>query len=56
MRTELILLTFYAAACAILGVVAPKLGDFLARLLIGAFVGIIAGILLPSVRGILTGY
>jgi hypothetical protein len=53
---EPISLTFYAAVCGILGVVAPKLGGFLPRLLIGAFVGIIAAILLPSVRGFLTGY
>ena len=53
---EPISLTFYATVCGLLSVVAPRLGGFLPRLLIGAVVGIIAALMLPAIRGLLTGY
>jgi len=53
---EPISLAFYAGVCGLLGVVAPRLGGFVSRLLIGGIVGIIAALLLPMIRGMLTGY
>jgi hypothetical protein len=46
---------FYAVVCGVLGAVAPGLGNLLFRLFFGAFVGIVAAVLLPAVRGI-AGY
>ncbi|MEC3862621.1 hypothetical protein VK792_15120 [Mesobacterium sp. TK19101] len=42
---------FYAAVCAVLGLLAPVLRSPLMRLIIGAFVGIAAAALLPTLRG-----
>ena len=53
---EPITLAFYASVCGILSVAAPRLGGFVPRLLVGAIVGIIAAILLPTIREILGGY
>ena len=47
---------FYATVCGVLSVVAPRLGGFIPRLLIGAIVGVIAAVFLPFLRGLVTGY
>ncbi len=48
-------LGFYASVCAILGLAGPRLGGPLARLGIGALVGLAAAAVLPLVRGLLAG-
>ncbi len=53
---EPISLAFYASVCGILSVAAPQLGGFVPRLLIGGIVGVIAAVILPFVRGMITGY
>ena len=53
---EPVSLAFYATVCGILSVVAPRLGGFVPRLLTGAVVGIAAALVLPFIRGMLTGY
>jgi hypothetical protein len=52
---DYISLGFYAAVCGLLSLVAPGLGNMLARLGIGALVGIVAAALLPAFKG-MTGY
>ena len=44
-------LGFYAVVCGVLGLIAPGLGNMLARLGIGALVGVVAAALLPAVQG-----
>ena len=44
-------LIFYAIICGVLSMAAPSLGRPLARLGIGAVVGIVAAALLPVLRG-----
>ena len=53
---EPISLAFYAIVCGILSVVAPNLGGFLPRLIVGAGVGIVAAIVLPIIRQLSQGY
>jgi hypothetical protein len=53
---EPISLAFYATVCGVLSVAAPRLGGIVPRLLIGAIVGVIAALVLPSIRGLITGY
>lgn len=53
---EPISLSFYAAVCGVLSVAAPRLGGFVPRLLVGAVVGVIAAIALPSVRALIGEY
>ena len=53
---EPISLAFYAVVCGILSVVAPNLGGFLPRLLVGATVGVIAAVVLPIIRSMTQGY
>ena len=43
-------LFYYAAVCAILGYLAPSIGRWHIRLIVGALVGIAAAALLPTVR------
>ena len=53
---EPISLAFYAIVCGVLSVVAPNLGGFLPRLIVGAGVGIVAAIVLPIIRQLTQGY
>lgn len=53
---EPISLVFYAIVCGCLSVVAPNLGGVMPRLAVGAFVGIVAALVLPFVRGMMGGY
>ena len=46
-------LVFYAIVCACLGLAGPRLGAPLARLGIGAAVGIVAAAVLPALRGMI---
>ena len=50
-----IALGFYACVCGLLGLVAPSLGGAIARVAVGAGVGLVAAILLPWV-GSTMGY
>ena len=43
-------LTFYAAVCSALTVVAPRLEGIAPRLIVGAIVGVLAAIMLPMLR------
>ncbi len=49
-------LLFYAVVCGILSAVAPNLGGIVPRLLTGGLVGIVAAIVLPFLKGMMTGY
>ena len=51
---EPISLTFYAAVCGVLSVVAPNLGGMVSRLAVGAGVGLIAASVLPIIKGMMT--
>lgn len=53
---DFVSLGFYAIICGLLGVAAPNMGPPAMRLGIGAAIGIIAAILLPMIRGLVTGY
>ena len=44
-------LIYYAAVCACLGFLAPRLGKGSVRFVVGAIVGIAAAAVLPVVRG-----
>ena len=46
-------LLFYACVCGVLSMLAPNLGGRVARLGIGAIVGVVAAALLPVLRGFL---
>ena len=48
-------LGYYATVCGLLGALAPGLGNFLLRLVIGILVGLGAAAALPAVRGMI-GY
>jgi len=52
---DIFTLTFYAAVCGLLSLIAPGLGRPPIRLIIGATVGILAAVSLPMVRGVLLG-
>lgn len=43
-------LTFYAAVCGLLGLIAPWLGNMVFRLIIGGIIGLIAAGALPLLR------
>ena len=47
---------FYAIVCGLLSLVAPNLGGYLPRLIVGAGVGIVAAFTLPMIRGMMGGY
>jgi hypothetical protein len=49
-------ISFYAVVCGLLGLVSPAMGSYLPRLGVGAIVGIVAAILLPYLRQMVTGY
>jgi hypothetical protein len=43
-------ISFYAIVCGCLSVVAPNLGGIAPRLIVGAVIGVIAALLLPTLR------
>lgn len=50
---DITVLSFYAVVCGVLSIVAPSLGTTLVRFAIGAGVGVVAALLLPSVRALI---
>ena len=48
-------LVFYAIVCGLLSLFAPNLGGYLPRLIVGAGVGLVAALALPTIRGALGG-
>ncbi|EBA05067.1 hypothetical protein RB2150_13296 [Rhodobacteraceae bacterium HTCC2150] len=52
---DIFTLSFYAAICGVLSLIAPGLGRAPNRLFFGMIVGVLAAVSLPTVRNILLG-
>lgn len=50
---DYVALSFYALVCGTLGFIAPRFGRPLARFGLGAVIGILAALFLPSLKGFL---
>lgn len=51
-----ITITFYAVVCGCLSAASPRVPKLPVRLAVGAVVGIIAALLLPFLKGMMSGY